>query len=450
MKIRNTFYTGNNVTNFIGRDEEIQYLIDWYSNEPNTKITFLVGQVGTGKTALVLHFKEIAKHLFSNVIYMQGRALNSLHIKEVNEMLQKNIANSSKTLLIIDGLDEINSNDKIETVFRHLSVKNNMHLLITTRPAVLGSRSWLNSDTIYNIISLGDLKMDSIVKYLSDKIETDNFNKIIYQIEKNNIDLKNPRLLNYFVHQFNENKDVDLTIQRMENTLSKGYNGLLVTVDKDKLKVYPTSRVGAELLSLQPSISIPVGPYIIRNCLSSFWRLQLNEFEELINETNKKEADYQRYFEKYPHFIKGVDYEKVVPHPILDRIDKEGALIPDYFLQLLGEKYADILELKLPNINIISGKGNRIGYSAHIHSAIAQVREYRDYFEKQEYRASILQKYGLTAYRPTISLVIGRKPKGINDEKLIQINDTIPPYVKVITYDKLFEKMKRLAMQKYL
>ena len=76
---------------------------------------------------------------------------------------------------------------------------------------------------------------------------------------------------------------------------------------------------------------------------------------------------------------------------------------------------------------------------------MSQVREYRDYFEKEEYREAICRKYGVKAYRPNALVVIGRTNLEMPKEKEKQILSDIPGYLKILTYDDLFERMKRMA-----
>ena len=102
------------------------------------------------------------------------------------------------------------------------------------------------------------------------------------------------------------------------------------------------------------------------------------------------------------------------------------------------------LDLKLPTENLIVGKKDRLHFSAAVHNAIAQVREYRDYFEVPQNRQKVLGKYGLTAYRPTAAIIIGRDPENVSEEKLKQISEANPSYLKILTYDQLFLQMQQM------
>jgi hypothetical protein len=116
------------------------------------------------------------------------------------------------------------------------------------------------------------------------------------------------------------------------------------------------------------------------------------------------------------HFLKGLDYRKLVPHPVLERTGR-NKLIPDFFLQPCGGELVDILDLKLPNKTLFTGTVDRLKLSEAVASALAQVREYKDYFENKENKARVLKQYGVTAYRPKVSVVIGLDERVLPEEK---------------------------------
>jgi hypothetical protein len=141
----------------------------------------------------------------------------------------------------------------------------------------------------------------------------------------------------------------------------------------------------------------------------------------------------------------GLEYDRIIAQPILERTPDEGNLIPDFFLAPVGRSNADILDLKLPKEKLIVGKKNRKRWSSSIHEAIAQIREYRDFFEDPIRRESVHRRYGLSAYRPKAMVVIGRDQSEISEEKLKQIEETTPKFVNITTYDQLLLQMKRFV-----
>ena len=217
---------------------------------------------------------------------------------------------------------------------------------------------------------------------------------------------------------------------------------LSISLAGDSLKVAAT----AELAPMQievPSGLVTVFPNLYLPKLGQRWREAIHEFEILLNRPNLKEAALQKFFETHPHFLKGLDYCRMVAHPVLERLDGQGNLIPDFFLQPADGMFADIWDLKLPTSPLIVGTKDRLRFSAAVSEALAQVREYRDYFEDAQNRRKIEDRYGLTSYRPTVAIVIGTNKLGLSAEKQKQIFDSVPKDAKVVTYDQLLVRMKR-------
>lgn len=184
-------------------------------------------------------------------------------------------------------------------------------------------------------------------------------------------------------------------------------------------------------------------PHLYLPKLGQRWRDAIREFQTLLNKPKLKEAELQKFFETHPHFLKGLDYSRMVAHPVLERLDGQGKLIPDFFLQPADGKFADIWDLKLPSAPVIVGTKDRLHLSSAVCSALAQVREYRDYFENPQNRQKVADRYGLTSYRPNVAIVIGMNKFGLSEEKQKQIFDAVPKDAKVLTYEELLTRMKR-------
>ena len=192
-----------------------------------------------------------------------------------------------------------------------------------------------------------------------------------------------------------------------------------------------------------PGGLVTVLPHLYLPKLGQRWREAIREFQVLLNKPKLKEAELQKFFETHPHFLKGLDYSRMVPHPVLERMDGQGNLIPDFFLQPADGKFADIWDLKLPSAPLIVGTKDRLHLSSAVCSALAKVREYRDYFEDPLNRQKVVDRYGLTAYRPNVAIVIGTNKFGLSEEKQKQIFDGVPKNAKVLSYDDLLARMKR-------
>jgi len=96
-------------------------------------------------------------------------------------------------------------------------------------------------------------------------------------------------------------------------------------------------------------------------------------------------------------------------------------LIPDVFLPPGDDKLADIWNLRLPSVPLIVGTKDRLSLSSAVCGALAQVREYRDYFEDPQNRQKVADRYGLTAYRPNVAVEIGTNKYGLGS-RLCRLN----------------------------
>lgn len=89
------------------------------------------------------------------------------------------------------------------------------------------------------------------------------------------------------------------------------------------------------------------------------------------------------------------------------------------------------------------GRDNRQRFSSAIAEASAQLRTYRDYFDDKEQRQRIKQRYGVTAYRPKLAVIVGKTPD-IDDVLYKQIESDLQN-IEVITYDDLVKRAKNFA-----
>jgi len=101
----------------------------------------------------------------------------------------------------------------------------------------------------------------------------------------------------------------------------------------------------------------------------------------------------------------------------------------------------DILDIKLPNEKVWILQKNRPRFSSAVLEACAQLREYSSYFDEEDNRYKVLDKYGLSAYKPKMFTIIGRTGE-INPiiRKKIEIGS---PDITVQTYDDIIKKIKR-------
>lgn len=166
----------------------------------------------------------------------------------------------------------------------------------------------------------------------------------------------------------------------------------------------------------------------------------VDELESLVNDSKTKEADLQSFFERNPDFIINDDYKTAHPHLKLE--SKSGELlIPDFVLEPVGESLlCDLLELKLPTVQIFVLKKGRIRYSAAVLEACAQLRIYSQFFDEEKNRIAMHDKYGVSAYKPRMFVIIGRRST-LDPVKVRSIQSDTPALL-LKTYDDILERMK--------
>jgi hypothetical protein len=169
---------------------------------------------------------------------------------------------------------------------------------------------------------------------------------------------------------------------------------------------------------------------------------RMKEFRGLISKRELKEPELQSFFEKNPVFLSfGTKYRKLFPRIHLEKPDGED-LIPDFLLERVTDAFCDILDIKLPAEKVLAGSEERKRFTSEVSKAIAQVHEYREYFDEANNRRDVKKKYGLSVYKPDISVLIGSS-QNVDVEDLITVGDRYR-YVKVVTYDEILKQIEHL------
>ena len=169
----------------------------------------------------------------------------------------------------------------------------------------------------------------------------------------------------------------------------------------------------------------------------------IEELEDLINDRRAAELEFQRFFEKYPGFLRQLDYREVHPHVYLRRDDSDP-LIPDFILTHAEAQKAAIVELKRSAAlrrRIVRNQDNRVRFSDAIMEARAQLLEYRDWFDLPQNRRLVMHAVGMEIYRPRLMVIIGRLSEftpGIERARLADRN----PDLEIVTYDDILRQAK--------
>lgn len=164
------------------------------------------------------------------------------------------------------------------------------------------------------------------------------------------------------------------------------------------------------------------------------------ELEYLINKLGVRESEIQDFFERYPDFILNDEYKAAHPHLVLGN-DEHGDLIPDFVLEPIGgNPLCDLLELKLPSARTYVLKKSRHRFSSAVMEAAAQLREYSAYFDDKDKRKRFSEQYGLTAFRPRMMVIIGRR--GNVDPMVARRIQEDSPSLQLKSYDDVVDHMR--------
>jgi type II secretory pathway predicted ATPase ExeA len=439
----------------------------------------VVGAPGVGKTTLVRAY--VAEHgsRFERVVAVKGERFESVRsllefvlselgdpspthpasfgTRHVPELIERLRAHSGRPLLVvIDDIDQVGraSGGSNELLLALHGVQRDGSLirwLLTARTShAEAARVPLTKAPAHaNLFRLQGFTEDEVWAYLQQTFRDVRWDRKIQDslatLSTRRLD-GNPALLRLLVQTLALRSDFGPAVERIEDEIAAGLTNLLVVRDRESLRAIPVQRAKIQRVRTPSHLVLPVAPYIWIPRHAHYWADQLDEFEALLNDPRARESQFQAFFERYPHFLTGVDYRQAVPHPILERDGGEGPLIPDFFLQPNSACFADILDVKLPVHKLISGRKDRERYSSAVTEAIAQVREYASYFDDPARRRRVLEKYKMTAYKPTLIVIIGRTPKVPSEEKVQRIRlGAETERVRIVTYDELFLRMERLV-----
>ncbi len=254
------------------------------------------------------------------------------------------------------------------------------------------------------------------------------------------------RVLDRFPHQCAVHKNNEWSASDREQVLTsltwmcREYRIDLVD---DRLEVVEsTGRRPFEYAPTDSSLVIPVRLHVRNAAILD--SEPVAEFEYLINKRGVTESELQRFLEAHTEFLLGDRYKSVRSQVHLRRdTTQEGDLIPDFILEPLSRhQFWKLLELKLPNETIVKGEGtNRPGFTAKIHNAHNQLRRYRDFFDDSANRQRAAD-LGIHAFKPEMSVVIGRNYGGMTLEEVLSARAAIPS-LEVITYAELLKQARR-------
>ncbi len=170
----------------------------------------------------------------------------------------------------------------------------------------------------------------------------------------------------------------------------------------------------------------------------------IEEFEYLLNNPNASEGNYQKFFETHKRFLLGSDYRDLHSH--ISLITEDGkSLVPDFFAESIGSNFADIIELKKPSAKLVSSSGGYQGFAKALTYVLNQLRDYRNFFDNSANRSEFHRLHHFEAFRPSITVVIGRSLDYTSQIQRRAIEDEYKN-LKVMTYDDVLRRAKQMAV----
>lgn len=213
-----------------------------------------------------------------------------------------------------------------------------------------------------------------------------------------------------------------------------------------KISVIPTTEHGAYLASnsnIQTKSELIGLSTVISSSLTET-RLQLpglSDFEDLLNNSRAKEADFQSFLEENKQFLFALDdrYCEIKPHVCLFDAKRER-LVPDFMARIQDTNIWDVIELKRPQHVLTVSSCLTQKASAPAARAIAELLQYRDFFSTRDNRALVANKFATSPYEPCLVLVIGRgRPTERYEWRSTRAGF---PSVEIVSYDYLFQRAR--------
>jgi len=173
-------------------------------------------------------------------------------------------------------------------------------------------------------------------------------------------------------------------------------------------------------------------------------QVEVEQFEVLINHPETAEGTFQRFFEEHPHFLGDLQSPLPLSHVRLEHAS--GLYILDFILKPIVAYQRDtnwrVLDLKRPNAPLLAGPANHVRLSHDVTQAIAQLRDYGDYFQNPENAQRIVDALGHRLKYPELAVLIGRLRD--TDPELLNKAQSRERDVRIVTYDEILQHQQHL------
>lgn len=161
-------------------------------------------------------------------------------------------------------------------------------------------------------------------------------------------------------------------------------------------------------------------------------------FQELLDR-NVNETQMQHFFEEHPLFLMQARLGIQVPHPrysIPSRYAGDFAFTP--VLGPVDSRDIEMLELKGPPEQLLNTDKRHRGFSAKVHRAVDQVRDYARYMKDPRNFDRLIKQFGYLPDATNLAVLIGREPRDDASKEAAELR-RLELRVKVITYDEILQ-----------
>lgn len=164
----------------------------------------------------------------------------------------------------------------------------------------------------------------------------------------------------------------------------------------------------------------------------------LDEFNALLN-SDTSEQKLEEFLSEHYRFIFGENYDCImtqlwIKFPELDIGHSDRRL--DIFMRNSVTADWELFELKRPSVKLTKTIRDIPMFTAEVHNAIAQVKNYKNLLSQDSVRRQFA-KEGIYYFHPEIHLVIGKRPEITNGQWRRIIADE--PMLKILSYDNLYQ-----------
>ena len=167
----------------------------------------------------------------------------------------------------------------------------------------------------------------------------------------------------------------------------------------------------------------------------------------------KPETVFQRFFEQHAELIQRDAFSAVFAKPKLRLPEAPGRFYqPDFVMKPrtganVGTNW-EILDIKLPNDPLMTPGGFHPAFSGKLTRAVQQVRDYRQYFSRNDTKDELIARFGYQPLHPRVAVLIGRRDRA---EGIEHAHGSAALDVEIITYDDIVEfEESRLVLQAQL